>query len=144
MREVLTVTKIDEDYVYLKPLADEATCSSCSISGACSLKGSKRELRVRRSEVDLLLGPGDRVLVDLKYNQAVMSFIVYGLPLSGFLVGITFGYLLRLSDLFSLLLGLGGLIFGFTVARRIDKRYSVRIIEKLPYTTVRSTYNVDT
>lgn len=135
MRELMTVTKIDEIYVYLKPQFNESTCGSCAIAGSCSLRGVKGELKIRKSAVDVSLIPGDKVLVDFKYNQAVMSMIVYGLPLSGFLAGILVGYLVRFTDPISLLLGFGGLVLGFSVTRVIDKSYEIRVIEKLPNVT---------
>lgn len=133
MREILSVTRIDENYVYLKPAVNESTCGTCAISGSCSLKRTKGELKIRKSAFEVPLVPGDSVLVDLKYNQAIMSFIVYGLPLCGFLTGILLGYILGLSDPTSLLLGVGGLVVGFLSTRVIDKRYEIQIIEKLPH-----------
>lgn len=133
MREIMTVAKIDENYVYLKPAFNESTCGTCAISGSCSLKTTKGELKIRKSAVEVSLVPGDSVLVDLRYNQAIISFIVYGLPLCGFVMGILLGYMLGFSDPISLLLGVGGLVIGFLETKVIDKRYEIKIIEKLPH-----------
>lgn len=133
MREILSVTRIDEDFVYLKPAVNESTCGTCAISGSCSLKRTKGELKIRKSAVEVSLVPGDSVLVDLKYNQAIISFVVYGFPLCGFLMGILLGYILGLSDPTSLSLAVGGLVIGFLATRVIDRRYEIKIIEKLPH-----------
>ncbi|MCX7653697.1 MAG: SoxR reducing system RseC family protein [Fervidobacterium sp.] len=132
MREVMKVSNVDDRYIYLSLSVSETTCSTCAIAGSCSIKESGKELRILKNSVRkefLPLAPGDIVVVDMKYNQAVLSLIVYGIPLLGFIVGILLGYFLKLSDIASFIIGIllaGG---STVVSRTFDKKYKIDILD---------------
>lgn len=132
MREVLTVSKVDGEFVYLKASVDETTCSSCALAGGCSVRTGGRELRISKASLEFGVVPGDRLLVELKYNEATISMILYGLPLVGFVSGVTLGYVMGRPDVQSFLVGLAGAGLGVLLSKAFDKRFQVRVLEKVP------------
>lgn len=73
--------------------------------------------------------PGDTVIVDMKYNEAILSLIVYGIPLAGFVIGVLLGYFLKVHDVISFLLGIAFAGIGALFTRMFDKKYKVEIID---------------
>lgn len=132
MREVMKVVNVDDKYVYLSLAVSEATCSSCAIAGSCSIKGSGKEMRLLKNSIKkdfLPLMPGDTVIVDMKYNEAILSLIVYGIPLAGFMIGVLIGYFLKVSDVISFLFGIAFAGVGALFTRMFDKKYKIEIID---------------
>jgi len=129
MREVMTVVKTDDRYVYLQAITEEASCSACALSGNCSIKSGDMRISVKKENVEKAVEVGDTVIVDLKYNQAVLAMILYGIPLSGFLLGVLVGYFFKLSDIISLVLGLALAGGGFLISKLFDKKYEVKIVD---------------
>lgn len=129
MREVMTVVKIDDKYVYLQTIADEASCSACALSGGCSIKSGDMHVSVKKENVEKAVEVGDTVIVDLKYNQAMLAMILYGIPLSGFLLGVIIGYFFKLSDLVSLVLAFALAGVGFLISKLFDRKYEVKIVD---------------
>lgn len=132
MREVMRVSNVDDKYVYLSLAVSEATCSACAIAGSCSIKGSGKEMRLLKNSIKkdfLPLMPGDTVIVDMKYNEAILSLIVYGIPLAGFVIGVLLGYFLKVHDVISFLFGIAFAGVGALFTRMFDKKYKVEIID---------------
>jgi len=129
MREVMTISGIDDKYIYLATITDEATCSGCALAGSCSVKGRDMRVRVKREDITKPVALGDTVIVELKYNVAILSLIVYGIPLAGFLVGVLIGYIFKWNDIVSLVTGLVFASCGFLISKIFDKKYEVKIID---------------
>ncbi|MGQ9855850.1 MAG: SoxR reducing system RseC family protein [Fervidobacterium sp.] len=132
MREVMSVVNVDDKYVYLSLMVNEAGCSACALAGSCSVKGEKGTLRVRKDDMKeefKTVMPGDTVIVDLKHNEAILSLIVYGIPLAGFLIGVLIGYILKLYDLISFVLGIGFAGAGALFTKLYDKKYKIEVID---------------
>mgnify|MGYP000031843963 FL=1 len=135
MRELMTVKSVDEHYVYLSLNVDKVACASCGLSGSCSIQNESSKKGVfkidkRNVKQDLLpLVPGDLVVVDFKYNPAILSLIVYGIPLAGFILGTLIGYLLKFSDIVSFILALALTGGGAFLTRIYDRKYKIEIID---------------
>ncbi len=132
MKELMQVRNVDDRYVYLTLMVNEATCSTCTLSGVCSVKGNEKDIKIQKKSIKselLPILPGDIVVVDLKYNEAVLSLIVYGIPLLGFIIGVLFSYLMKLSDVISFVIGIGFAGIGFTLTRLFDKKYKIEITD---------------
>jgi len=133
MREVMNVVNVDNEYIYLTLNVDTVACSACALSGSCSVKSSDGSgFRVPKKHVreDLLpILPGDTVVVDFKHNEAILSLIVYGIPLAGFLLGVLLGYILKLSDVLSFLTGVIFAGIGALITRLYDKKYKIDIVD---------------
>ncbi|QAV33709.1 positive regulator of sigma(E), RseC/MucC [Fervidobacterium changbaicum] len=135
MREVMTVTSVDENYIYVSLSVDPGTCASCALSGACSIKSEsakKGVFKISKKNINenlLPVMPGDIVVVDFKYNTAILSMIVYGIPLTGFIFGALIGYLLKLSDILSFVLALVFAGIGTVITRLYDKKYKIEIVD---------------
>ncbi|WP_448375197.1 SoxR reducing system RseC family protein [Fervidobacterium sp.] len=133
MREIMTVKNVDNEYIYLTLNVNKVACSSCAISNACSVKSSNGStFRISKKDVKkelLPIMPGDTVIVDFKHNEATLSLIVYGIPLTGFLLGVILGYILKISDLLSFLLGIGFAGVGALITKLYDKKYKIEIVD---------------
>ncbi|MGC8819975.1 MAG: SoxR reducing system RseC family protein [Fervidobacterium sp.] len=137
MKELMQVKNIDDKFIYVALLVNEATCSACTLSGSCSVKGSGKELKIAKSSVPEHLQPllpGDMVVVDLKYNEAILSFILYGIPLAGFIISVLIGYLLKMNDVLSFLIATSFSGIGFLFTRLFDKKYKIEVIDVKKYT----------
>lgn len=132
MREVMKVINADDKFIYISLATTEAACSSCAIAGSCSIKETGKEMKIAKSAIKKDLLPliiGDIVIVDMKYNTALLSLIVYGIPLAGFISGVLIGYLSRLQDVVSFSLGLLFAGIGSLITRFFDKKYKIEIID---------------
>ncbi|KAF2962232.1 SoxR reducing system RseC family protein [Fervidobacterium sp. 2310opik-2] len=132
MKELMQVRNVDDRYVYLTLMVNEVTCSACALSGTCSVKGNEKDIKIQKKSIKselLPILPGDIVVVDLKYNEAVLSLIVYGIPLLGFIIGVLFSYLMKFSDIISFAVGIGFAGAGFLLTRLFDKKYKIEITD---------------
>lgn len=132
MREVMRVSNVDDKYVYLSLAISEAICSSCAIAGSCSIKGSRKEMKIPKNSIKkdfLPLMPGDMVIVDMKYNEAILSLIVYGIPLAGFIIGVLLGHFIKISDVISFIFGIAFAGIGAFFTRMFDKKYKIEVID---------------
>ncbi|SDC03504.1 SoxR reducing system RseC family protein [Geotoga petraea] len=134
MRELMTVKKMDNKYVYLKTNR-ASECSTCSISGACSLTGTPDiELKAMREESYI---PGEKVLVELpQVPLAKIAMLVYGFPLLVFLALAILSYGIGLNDLFSFSIAIGGMAVSYFILSILDKKkfkdmYLPKIIKKV-------------
>lgn len=103
-----TVEKIESDYVIVS-IERQDMCGECH---ACEMLGEVKKCTlkcVNKCESQI----GDQVEVDVEHTSFMKAtFIMYGLPLIGLLVGIGIGY--RFSEVIAIVLGtaLMALIFG--------------------------------
>ncbi|WP_126993142.1 SoxR reducing system RseC family protein [Thermosipho globiformans] len=125
MKELFTIAKVDEKYIYLE--RDTSACGSCAISGSCNVK-SVEQLKVEKDN-KFEYFPGDFVILDLKYRPALLAFILYGLPVILLIFGVGLGTYLKFSDYFSFLIGLLFMSGAFAVFRIWDKRYKPKIVD---------------
>ncbi|MFN3691800.1 MAG: SoxR reducing system RseC family protein [Fervidobacterium sp.] len=147
MREVMKVISTDEKFVYLSLAVTQAACSACAIAGSCSVKDTGKELRIMKKTIKKELLPltiGDTVIVDMKYNTALLSLIVYGIPLAGFIIGVLLGYILNFQDIVSFLLGLIFTGIGALITRFFDKKYKIEIIDVKHLNQFDLTHNLET
>lgn len=82
---------------------------------------------------------GDQVRIELAPSNLLRaSMIVYGLPLSGAVLGAALAYLAGLGELFAATAALGGIFAGLMVARMRLRRsgclreFTPTIVERLP------------
>ncbi|ABR30123.1 histidine kinase [Thermosipho melanesiensis] len=125
MRELFRISKIDDKYLYLE--RDVSACGSCALSGKCSVQ-SVSTLKVEKDKrFDYF--PGDFVVLDLKYRPAFLAFMLYGLPIIMLVVGIGLGVYLKLSDIYSFLIGLGFMSVSFLINKVLDKKFKPIILD---------------
>ncbi len=130
MKELLVVKRVEKSYVYAGLAVGKEGCASCAISGSCSLKGSQKEIRLEKnSEMLKDVVPGDIIIVDFKSNEAVLSLIVYGVPLAFFIAGILSGYLLKFDDIYSFLIGIAFAGVSYILLRLVDKKYKIEVVD---------------
>lgn len=94
--------------------------SSCEGCKGCS-KGlmSKSELLTVFGDAEV----GDVVEVQMPDNRVFQaSLLAYAVPMVMLLAGLAAGYLMRLTDIASLLMAVGGLIFGYLIVRMVEGR----------------------
>lgn len=118
------------------------TCARCAQGKGCGagLLGANTGSR----RVDALIGAGltvregDEVRIELAPSDLLRaSAIVYGLPLSGAILGASLAYLSGLGEIYTALTALGGILAGLAVARvRLRKASCLRqftptIVERL-------------
>ncbi|QTA37123.1 SoxR reducing system RseC family protein [Thermosipho ferrireducens] len=125
MKEILKVSRVDEQYIYLEK--DLSACGSCQLSGSCSVK-SKSEIKVKKSS-DVQVTPGDEVVVDIKLRGAAVAFFLYGLPIIALITGMGIGYLFSLNDIESFGIGFIFMSLAFVQNYFLEKKYSPEIIE---------------
>ncbi len=130
MRELLVVRRVEKDCIYASLAVNQEGCASCAISGSCSLKGNQKEIKIQKNtEILKDVLPGDIIIVDFKSNEAILSLIVYGLPLAFFIGGILIGYLLKFADIVSFFIGLAFAGIAYLLLRFIDKKYKIEVID---------------
>lgn len=134
MRELMIVEKMDDKYVYLKTNR-ASECSTCSISGACSLTGTP-DIELKAMKDDSYL-PGEKVLVELpQVPLTKVAMLVYGFPLLVFLILAIVSYGVGLNDLFSFAIAVGGMAISYFILSILDKKkfkdmYLPKIITKV-------------
>lgn len=119
------------------------SCARCAEGKGCGAGLLGRTTGSRR--VDALIGggltvrEGDEVRIELAPSNLLQaSMIVYGLPLSGAVLGAAVAYLAGLGELYAAMAALGGILAGLTVARlrllRSDclRQFTPTIVERLP------------
>lgn len=91
------------------------TCEKC---GACMGKAHKELVTVTGEAF-----PGDTVEVELPDSRVLKaSFLMYAVPLCGFLLGLILGQVLIGTDLAAALLGLAGLLLTYGALHLFDKK----------------------
>lgn len=118
-------------------------CARCAEGKGCGAGLLGRTSGSRRVEaliaVGLTVGEGDEVRIELAPGNLLQaSMIVYGLPLSGAVLGAALAYFSGLGELYAAMAALGGIFAGLTVARlRLQRATCLRqftptIVERLP------------
>ncbi len=118
-------------------------CARCAEGKGCGAGLLGRTSGSRRVEAliasGLTVGEGDEVRIELAPNNLLQaSMIVYGLPLSGAVLGAALAYFFGLGELYAAMAALGGILAGLMVARlRLQRATCLRqftptIVERLP------------
>jgi len=118
-------------------------CARCAEGKGCGAGLLGRSSGSRRVEaliaVGLAVGEGDEVRIELAPSNLLQaSMIVYGLPLSGAVLGAALAYFSGLGELHAAMAALGGIFAGLTVARlRLQRATCLRqftptVVERLP------------
>ncbi|MDY3052306.1 MAG: SoxR reducing system RseC family protein [Ndongobacter sp.] len=102
-------------------------CGSCSSCGACDAKPTQYWI-----DNPLDAQPGDEVTLEMENKRFFASiFLLYGLPLILFFVGMLFTYFVLLGgatdrEPLALVGGLAGLALYYLAARVLDRRHETR------------------
>ena len=122
------ITKIDDNFA---TIAIDSTddCKNCGIRFLCS-PGSEKE-KIIRLENTIYAKVGDKVSISESSNILLkLSFLQYGLPLIGFLLGIIIGTQIPIKlqpvEFYQFLCGLFGLglagLISFLIIKRMTKK----------------------
>jgi len=140
---IIAVKRLDTSLYALVEVDASISCRRCREGKGCGagLFGSNGKSR----RFEALIGEGvdvhegDDVRIELApANLLQASLTVYGLPLSGAILGAVFAYLAGLAELYAAMAALGGIVAGFVVARRRLQRascltrFTPTIVERLP------------
>lgn len=139
---VIAVERIESSPHALVEVDASISCARCAEGKGCGagLLGGREGYR----RVDALIGggltvcEGDEVRIELAPSNLLRaSMIVYGLPLTGAVMGAALSHLFGLAELYSALAALGGLLAGAGAARRrlrvssCLQRFTPTIVERL-------------
>ena len=106
------------------PINNDDSCKTCGIRFLCSPGSDKDKIITLENTIDAKVG--DRVTVSEASNILLkLSFLQYGLPLIGFLLGAVFGTQIQIQwqpvELYQFLCGLLGLGFAGIISYMIIK-----------------------
>ncbi|MGB5576097.1 MAG: SoxR reducing system RseC family protein [Woeseiaceae bacterium] len=118
------------------------SCARCAEGKGCGAGLLGRTSGSRRIDAliagGLTVGEGDDVRIELAPSNLLRaSMIVYGLPLSGALLGAALAYFVGLGELYAATASIGGILAGLVLARlRLRKTSCLRqftptIVERL-------------
>ena len=105
------------------------TCKDCGIRFLCSPSSDKDKVITLENTIDVNIG--DRVAISEASNILLkLSFLQYGLPLIGFLLGIVFGTQIQIQwqpiELYQFICGLLGLglagLISYLIIKRMAKK----------------------
>lgn len=141
---IISVERVDTTPRVLVEVDASTSCRRCREGKGCGAGLFGSDAKSRRFEA--LIGEGvdvkegDDVRIELApANLLQASLTVYGLPLSGAILGAVFAYLAGLAELYAAVAALGGIVAGFVVARRRLQRascltqFTPTIVERLPF-----------
>jgi positive regulator of sigma E activity len=116
MLEIGKVTAITDDIAQVV-FERKSSCDKCKV---CSMdKGGNVSLKLKN---DIGAKVGDVVEVGISDKRLTQSnLIIFGIPLLMLLIGMVIASALKLSELYSILIGFGSLVFGFVIIFIIDK-----------------------
>lgn len=140
---VIAVTGIEPAPHALVEVDASINCARCAEGKGCGAGLLGRTSGSRRVEAliasGLTVGEGDEVRIELAPNNLLQaSMIVYGLPLSGAVLGAALAYFFGFGELYAAMAALGGILAGLMVARlRLQRATCLRqftptIVERLP------------
>lgn len=122
------VTNIDSNYATIT-IATTDSCKNCGIRFLCSPGSDKEKTIILENTINAEVG--DRVAISEVSNILLkLSFLQYGLPLIGFLLGIVFGIQIQIQwqpvELYQFLCGLLGLglagVISYLIIKRMAKK----------------------
>ena len=113
-----------------------AASSSCCSKGGCAIKDMKQEQDVSIDNVGANYQVGDVVQVAIMESGLLqLTFLLYGLPLLGLLVGLVCADSLNLwnlnQDLFALFCGGGGCLAACAVSRKQARKLEAKLTPKI-------------
>lgn len=140
---VIAVTHCEPSPHALVEVDAPAACARCKEGKGCGAGLLGGDTGSRR--VDALIGAGvrvregDEVRIELAPSNLLRaSLVVYGLPLSGAILGAALAYFAGLGELYAAMTALGGIVAGLAVARvRLRtadclRQFTPTIVERLP------------
>lgn len=131
MQVVGRVIETKNNLAYVTLLRTSACGGNCKACGS-SCETIDHKIEVINS-IDAKVGEIVEVSMDEK-NGLKASAIIYIIPLLGFLISIVVGYMLKLSEIQSFLLGVIGMVISYLIVHLIDKKNrNVNSIIILPY-----------
>jgi sigma-E factor negative regulatory protein RseC len=122
------ITKIENNFATIT-IDSTDDCKNCGIRFLCSPGSHKEKIITLENTIDAKIG--DRVAISEASNILLkLSFLQYGLPLIGFLLGIIFGTQVKIQwqpiELYQFLCGLLGLglagIISYMIIKRMAKK----------------------
>lgn len=116
MLETGKVIKVYDDIAEIN-FKRKSSCDKCKV---CSLEdGSTVSIKLKN---DIGVNIGDMVEVGISDKRLTQSnLIVFGIPLLILLIGMIVANVLKLKELYSILIGVGSLVLGFVIVFVIDK-----------------------
>ncbi|WP_221799087.1 SoxR reducing system RseC family protein [Oceanobacter mangrovi] len=126
-QETVLVADVGEGGVWVES-EQKSSCGGCQAKSGCGQSALEKIGRPVRLWVDTTesLAVGQRVVLDLPEGSLLLSSMtLYGLPLAGLIGGAVVGQAAG-GETASMLIGGGGLLFGFAAARWFSNRYRKR------------------
>lgn len=129
---VITLTDSATAPYALVEVDASVSCARCAEGKGCGAGLLGRTSGSRRVDAlvasGLTVGEGDEVRIELAPSNLLQaSMIVYGLPLSGAVLGATLAYFAGLGELYAATAALGGILAGLMLARlRLQKASCLR------------------
>lgn len=139
---VIAVTHAEHSSHVLVEVDASVTCPRCERGKGCGaglLGGRSGSRRIEALiGAGLVVREGDEVRIELAPSTLLeASFIVYGLPLIGAVLGAVLAYLAGLGDSYAALAALGGIAAGLLAARarlrtaKCLRQFTPTVIERL-------------
>lgn len=127
--DIAVVKKVSSDYIWIE-MEKNGSCSNCSMNGICQQDGKSiiHKIRTDRSfEVD------DTVQVEVSPKLRIFSsFIIFLFPIITMVIFYLIAkYLISLSEDFSIISSLFGVLLSGFIVYLIDKKYSDKISIKI-------------
>ena len=129
---VITLTDSATAPYALVEVDASVSCARCAEGKGCGAGLLGRTSGSRRVDAlianGLTVGEGDEVRIELAPSNLLQaSMIVYGLPLSGAVLGAALAYFVGLGELYAATAALGGILAGLMLARlRLQKTSCLR------------------
>jgi sigma-E factor negative regulatory protein RseC len=121
MEETGTVIEV-MDRTALVSTQAKGVCHSCSARGICHMSGQKETMEVEAWN-RLGAAVGDRVQIRISGRSALTAaFLLYLVPLLGFLVGVWIGQKVTGNQVWAVVIGLGFLAAVYGGIRILDRR----------------------
>jgi positive regulator of sigma E activity len=138
MNEVMRVSKVNGNKVFLEPLSLEG-CSSCPFSATCQVDPSRNKVIVESGGMRLAIGD----IVEVRTPKAVatrLSFFVYTIPLLIFISLLVVFKSMGFSDEISFVFSIIPVAFYYVFLRNLDKKLANKYRPKI--VKVRERFNI--
>jgi sigma-E factor negative regulatory protein RseC len=122
MEETGTVVEV-RDRIALVSTVAKGACHSCSARGICHL--GENQTMVAEAWNSLGAGVGDTVRIRLSSRSVLgAAFLLYGVPLAVFLLGVILGQSLTHHQVWAVVIGLVGMVMAYGGIWILDRRFS--------------------
>ncbi len=124
MIEIAKVVKVEKNSIIVN-VQGTAACSTCPISGACSLSSNNKTLIPKPKDMEFDVGDYIEFQMPEHVGATKIAMLLYGIPLVIFIGGaITLIDLTRLGSYLSLAFSLAGAGFYYWLLNRYSKKHS--------------------